>query len=203
MEQIAKQFFHSAKSLRFGVKGSKSPAERETLTQSMRPKPNEVRRGAAEISFRLVFSPRRNPSSSRAQYSVVYMLAISGILIFLMGAVFIMTSSFQRATTENFGREILGSVTAKIETSLIEFKELSKNANTSSANINIPELIGEQRYQVTANQHMIEIRTFGNPSLVQQYNVTFWDADLGGSVFSSKGKIHVTYSAANNKVMFE
>ena len=139
----------------------------------------------------------------RAQYSVVYMLAISGIMLFLMGTVFLMTSSFQSATMERFGDELLGSVAAKIETSLIEFKVLSKNANASSANIKIPDLIGEQRYFVTASGNLIELRTFGNPSLVKQVNVTFWNTTLRGSVFSSKGKIRLSYNSSTNIIDFQ
>jgi len=148
------------------------------------------------------FSNRRSQSSSKAQYSVVYLLAISGILLFLMGMVFIMASAFQKTTTEQFGRELLEGVAAKIETGLIEFKELSKDSNSSSANINIPELIGDQRYFVTASGKAIELRTFGNPSLVKNYNMTFWNATLRGAVFSSGSKIHLSYNGSASAVTF-
>ena len=120
-----------------------------------------------------------------------------------MGMIFLMSNSFQKTTTENLGDALLESVKAKIETSLIELKALSKNSQNASITAGIPELIGEQKYVITAKNSTFEIRTFGDPSLVKEYGMDFWNASLQGSVFSSKGKIQLEFLAANNTVTFK
>lgn len=140
---------------------------------------------------------------TKAQYSVVYLLAVSGILIFLLGMIFLMSNSFQKTTTGKLGNIILDGINAKIETGLLELKSLSKNSQNSTVVLGIPELIGEQRYAVMASGNAFELRTLGDPSLTNNYNMTFWNATLRGTVFSSKGKIHLEYLAANNTVTFK
>jgi len=140
---------------------------------------------------------------TKAQYSVVYLLAVSGILIFLLGMIFLMSNSFQKATTDKLGNIILDSINSKIETGLLELKSLSKNSQNATVILGIPELIGEQRYSVMASGNAFELRTFGNPSLANHYNLTFWNATLRGTVFSSKGKIRLEFLAANNTVTFK
>ena len=140
---------------------------------------------------------------NRAQYSVVYLLAITGILLFLLGMIFLMSNSFQKTTTEKLGGIILDSVKAKIETGLMELKYLGSESQNATIVLGIPELIGEQRYSLAGNGSTFQLRTFGNPSLLESYNMTFWNATLRGHVFSSKGKISMEFLSANNTVTFK
>jgi len=142
-------------------------------------------------------------SSSKAQYSIVYLLLISGILLFFMGAIFLMSDSFQKSTTSEYSTYVLKSIIAKIEFGLMDLKALSSSAENASVFLDVPELIGEQRYLVTGDEHTVSIRTYGNPSLLETKNITFWNAILQGAVFSAKGRITLDYTPLNNTVTFK
>lgn len=139
---------------------------------------------------------------SKAQYSIIYLLLISGILLFFMGAIFLMSDSFQKSTTGEYGSYVVESIMAKIESELMDLKVLSTAAEYANVSFDVPDLVGEQRYLVTGNGDTISIRTYGNPSLFESENVTFWNATLRGAVFSTKGGICLDYAALNNTVTF-
>ena len=138
--------------------------------------------------------------TSRAQYSIIYLLLISGILLFFMGAVFFMSDSFQKSTTDEYGGYVLKSIMAKIESELMDLKILSGTAESAGVSFDVPDMIGEQRYLVTGTGDGISIRTYGNPSLFESENITFWNATLRGAVFSTKGGITLHYTSLNNTV---
>lgn len=132
------------------------------------------------------------------------MLVVAAILLFLLGSLFFMANSFQKTTTKAAGQELLEGVFQQTENGLLELKVLSsQTTGNSTIVVRIPELMGEQRYLVSGLNGTIKIRSFGDPSIVIEHEIRFWNATLRGSVFSSKGKIEIEFVPADNTVTFK
>ena len=126
------------------------------------------------------------------------------MLLFVLYGLVFLASNFKEEATKTAGNKIVESIAQHVENNIFTLKTLSSGAQSVNITFSIPDRIGEQLYLISAkNNTRFDIRTFGNPSLIEERNVTFWNVTLEGAAFSSKGKVTLVFVPSENTVTFK
>jgi len=133
------------------------------------------------------------------------MLILIAITLVIATSTFLLSVSFQRTSSKELGNFQLQNIEKQVERGLLDLKALSETVpgQNISLEIKIPDKIGDQPYLVSGTNQTLRIRTQGNPSLVSESEIGFWNASLQGAVFSTLGRVDLMFLPAENKVVLK
>ncbi|MEM2954407.1 MAG: hypothetical protein QW625_00425 [Candidatus Nanoarchaeia archaeon] len=129
----------------------------------------------------------------KAQSSIVYLLITIAIALILASGVYFSAYFFKAKLNENILEQSAEEILQRVHNGLLKMRTLyNQNATNISITINIPSQIGEQKYTITGLGNKIELRTFGNPSVIKTTEINYWqNISIQGLVGSEKEKLRL------------
>jgi len=124
--------------------------------------------------------------------------------IVFLGSIILLGNIVEKSSTKQISEQFTENIATKIQKEIVDIK-LINNISTSSyivKEIEIPKRIGGNTYTIFGKENLIQVQTHGKNSIIQNYNYTWWDANLTGSTFSSNQKITLNYSSTNHTITF-
>ena len=141
--------------------------------------------------------------NQKGQISIIYLLITIAIAFILAGSVFLFSKSYRADLSENVAASGLQNIAQRLENSLLDLKLLAdKNATSANISLDIPQRIGEQKYFISGQGNVIEIRAVGDPSTSKNMNINFWPSiDIRGMVDSGKGSVTIVLRNATSVLL--
>lgn len=138
----------------------------------------------------------------KGQYSVTYMALFILMSVVFMGGILTLGNIFEENVGEEVTDQLTENIAMRINKVIVDIRIMDNRTSVGyiTKEVEIPKRIGDNSYTIIGDYNKLRIQTHGKNSLIGVYNVSWWDANVTGSSFSSNQKATLNYSAEAHKI---